>query len=267
MQMPSPPNAKWRVLIAFAFLFVFMIAASIGAWRLADLGRQQEQAATREGLAALRDATDTSGIEDALRQHPQNKFLQLTVMATRTADETNAAIEKLSDEIAPAGIPASINLGKAGRSDLDALRRDLKAAEANTATLMPRYAALLKAERDAVEKYALALRAEKDTVDGFLQSIDRRHAETTALLAKMLPARAEYYRAYEKCAAILASEFGTYRVENGQFVFPFQLSANRYNAAAGAMAAAAARLDELEQERKDLLKSQHERWTQFVNGK
>jgi len=72
---------------------------------------------------------------------------------------------KLSNEIEPPAISKNINLGTASRSDLEALRRDLKTAAANATALMPRYAALLKTERDKVEKYALSLRVEKkDTI-------------------------------------------------------------------------------------------------------
>jgi hypothetical protein len=265
--MPSDPNAKWRVPIAFFCLLVSMIVFFIGAYFVGDLQNLQVRVAARESQAALQGATDARQIEEALRQHPQNKFLQLIAMATKAADETNAAMEKLSNEIASPAVSKNPNLGAASRGDLEALRRDLKTAEANATALLPRYAALLKAEREMIEQYALSLHMEKDAVSGLWENIERRHAETTAFVAKMLPARADYYRAYEKCAAILVAEFGTYRVEKGQFVFPFQLSANRYNAAAGAMTAAAARVDELEQEQKSLLRSQQERWTQFVNGK
>jgi len=86
-------------------------------------------------------------------------------------------------------------------------------------------------------------------------------------MSRLLPARTEFYRAYDNYVAVLVREFGTYKIDNGQFVFPFQLAVNRYNAAAQAMTTAAARVDELERERKNLLTSQRERWTQLVSGK
>ncbi|MEA2917396.1 MAG: hypothetical protein QOJ15_9477, partial [Bradyrhizobium sp.] len=146
-------------------------------------------------------------------------------------------------------------------------RRDLKTAEANAATFMPRYIALFNAERDNVEKYALSLNVDKDTIRRFLDNIDKRHAQITAFTAKMLSARAEFYRAYENYVAVLAGEFGTYKVVNGQFIFPFQRTVNRYNDAAFAMTAATKRVAELEEERNGLQKSQQQRWEQFVNGK
>jgi hypothetical protein len=265
--MPSDPNAKTRVRIAFLLLFVFMIVFSVGAYYVADLGRLQERIAARESQAALQGTTDARQIDEALKQHPSNKFLQLIAMATRAADETSAATEKLSNEIEPPAIAKNINLGMASRSDLEALRRDLKTAAANATASMPRYVALLKTERDNVEKYALSLHVEKDTIGRVLDSLDKRHAEITAFTSRMLPARADFYRAYEDYVAILVDEFGTYKVVDGQFIFPFQRTVNRYNAAAHAMTAAVKRVADLEEERKILKKSQQERWQQFVNGK
>jgi hypothetical protein len=54
---------------------------------------------------------------------------------------------------------------------------------------------------------------------------------------------------------------------NGQFIFPFQRTVDRYNAAASAMTVASTRVAELEEERERLLKSQQQAWEQFVNGK
>jgi hypothetical protein len=115
-----------------------------------------------------------------------------------------AAAEELSAEIEPPTVSKASNLGAASRGDLEALRKDLKTAEANATTFMPRYIALLKTERDTVEKYALSLHAGKDTVGRFLANIDKRHAEITALTSRMLSARADFYRAYENYVAVLS---------------------------------------------------------------
>jgi hypothetical protein len=267
MKMPSDPKAKTRVRIAFLLLFVFMIVFSVGAYFVADLGNLQESIAARESQTALQGVTDPKQIDEALKQHPSNKFLQMIAMATRAANETNAAIEKLSNEVEPPAISKATNLGAASRSDLEALRRDLKTAEANATTFVPRYVALLKTERDNLERYALTLHAGKDAVGRFLDNIDRRHAETTAFASRMLLARAEFYRAYEKYVGVLVGEFGAYKVANGQFMFPLQRTAERYNVAANAMTAAAKRVAELEEERKTLMQSQLAGWEQFVNGK
>jgi hypothetical protein len=267
MQMPSDPNAKTRVRIAFLCLFVFVIVFAVGGYYVADLGKLQESIAARESQAALQGITDARQIDEALQQHPSNKLLQMMAMASKAANETNAATEKLLNEVEPAAISKEVNLGAASRSDLEALRRDLKTAEANATALMPRYVALLKAERDNVEKYALSLHVEKSAIGRVLDNFDKRHAEITSLTASLLSARAGFYRAYEKYVAVLFGEFGAYKVVDGQFIFPFQLTANRYNAAAETMTVAAKRVAELEQERNGLLKSQQEGWEQFVNGK
>jgi hypothetical protein len=263
MQMPSDPNAKWRVRIAFLSLFVVF---SAGAYFVVELGKLREGMAARERQTALQAATDAKPIGESLRQHPQNKFLLLIAMATKAADETDAALETLSNDIASPGIAKTIDFfGTASPSDLEALRRDLKAAEANATTSLPRYTALLKAERDNVEKYALA-HADKDTTARFLENIDRRHAEITALTSSMLSARADFYRAYENYVAFLVGEIGRFKVDKGQFLFPLQFTVNRYNVVAQAMTVAANRIAELDQEGKSLRTSQQERWTQFING-
>jgi hypothetical protein len=265
--VPSDRKARIRVWIAFACLFVVFVVLSIGATYLADLTRLQESVATRESQAALQGITEPAQIDEALRQHPSNQFLKMLAMAMRAADETRAAAEKLSGEVEQPAIPRDINLGAMSRGDLEALRRNLKTAEANAAAFMPRYAALLKTERDGIEKSALALHVEKETLGKLLDVIDKRHAEMTAFTSKMMAARAEFYRAYESYVAVIAGEFGSYRVVDGQFIFPFQRTVDRYNVAATAMMAATKRVVELEEERQSLLTSQQAAWVQFANGK
>jgi hypothetical protein len=99
--MPSDPNPNTRVRIAFLCLFVFMIVLSVGAYFVADLRKLQDSIAARESQTALQGITDPRQLDEALRQHPSNKFLQMMAMATRAADETSAATEKLSNEVEP----------------------------------------------------------------------------------------------------------------------------------------------------------------------
>lgn len=61
-----------------------------------------------------------------------------------------------------------------------------------------------------------------------------------------------------------AEEFGIYKVKDGQFVFPFQLTADNYNRAAAAMMAATKRIAELDDEMTALGPSQLNRWKAFV---
>jgi len=262
--MPSDPSGKARVRIAFLLLFVFIIVLSVGAYFVSDLSKLQDDIAAR---TALQGITHPGQIDEALAQHPSNKFLRLTVMAIKAANATDAATEKLSKEVEPPAISKVGNLGAASRGDLEALRRDLKTAETNATTFLPRYIALLKTERDGVEKSALSLRAGNETIGRLLDNIDKRHAEFSALVSRMLPARAELYRAYGDYVAVLIAESGAYKVVDGQFVFALQRTVDRYNVAARAMTVATRRVVELEEERKGLLKAQQEGWENFVSGR
>ena len=262
--MPSDPNPKTRIRIAFLLLFIVF---SVGAYFVSDLSKLQDGGAARDSRAALQGITSPAQIDEALAQHPQNKFLRLTAMAIRAANETSAAAEKLSSEVEPPAIRGIGNLGAASRDALETLRRDLKTAEANATTFLPRYIALLKAERDNVDKYALSLNAGKDTTGRFLDNIDKRHAEFAALTARMLSARAELYRAYGEYVAVLVTESGAYKVVDGQFLFPQQRTVDRYNVAARAMTVATRRVVELDEERRGLLRSQQEGWVPFASGK
>jgi hypothetical protein len=267
MKTPLDRHARTRTGIAFLLLLVFVVALSLGARFITDLGKLQESIATRESQTALRGITDPSQIDQELRRHPSNKILQLTATARKAALETGAASEKLLGEVEPPTLAKDINPGKASRGDLEALRRDLKTAEANATAFMPRYIVLMKTERDKVETYALALRLEKDIVARVLNAVDGRHAQLTALTSEMLSARSDYYRTYAGYVGVLIAEFGTYRVENGQLIFPLQRTVDRYSVAAHALTVAAKRQADLEQQRNALLQSQQEGWEQLVNGK
>jgi hypothetical protein len=268
MQMPTDPDAKWRVRLAFLSL---AIVFAVGIYFARDLGRLRDDMAGRESRLAPQGATDARQTNEVPSQPPkdksQDKSQRLLAMATNVAGETNAAMEKLSNEIAPPGIAKNIDFyAAASPGDLEALRRDLKTAETNATTFLPRYVALLKAERDSLEQYARA-NADNATVVRFLAGVDRRHADITDLTSRMLSARADYYRAYDNYVAFLAREYGAFKVDKGQFLFPLQYTFNRYNVVAGAMTAAATRVVELDREGKSLLTSQQERWTQSTNGK
>jgi hypothetical protein len=267
MQVPPNPKARWRVRLAFLCLFVVFVALSVGAWYIAGLARLAESHAARESRPAVQVIAAPSQIDEALRQHPSSKLLQMVAMAIKAADDTRAAADKLSSEVEQPPIPPGLNLAALSRPDLEALRRNLKTAEANANAFMPRYTALLKTERDAIEKYALSLHAEKETPAKLLEIIDKRQAELTAFTARMMSARAEFYRAYESLVAVIAGEAGAYKVADGQFVFQFQRTVDRYNIANHATAVAAKRVGELAEERKTLDKAQQVAWVQFISGK
>ena len=92
------------------------------------------------------------------------------------------------------------------------------------------------------------------------------HAEIMALVSRTSAARADYYRAYQNYVAVLIGEFGAYKFVGGQFIFPLQRTADRYNVAAQAMTSAAKPIADVEQERTALLQSQQARWLHFVKG-
>jgi hypothetical protein len=266
MPMPSGPKAKLRARIAFLCLFLAFVGLSIGAYYIGDLGRFLPGTAARETHSALQALGDTGRMGAAPGPHPANPFQQLLAMATRAADDADMASEKLSSEVERPAISGDINLGTASRAELETLRGNLKTAEANATAFMPRYAALLKTERDTVENDARALHVEKESAGRLLDQLDRRQAEMTALMARLMSARAEFYGAYENYVAVLAGEFGNYKVVDGQFIFPFQRSVDRYNVAGHAMTVAARSVAELEQERQNLKQSQQAAWLRFVNG-
>jgi len=265
-KIPSDSKGRRRIWLAFLLLFAVMIAGSVGAYFLADLGRLQDMMAAREGQAALRGITDASQIGEALKKTPSNKFLRVVAMATKAADDTDAALEKLSDDIEPAAIAKAGPPGTASRNDLEALRRDLKTAETNAVALIPRTSAVLKAERDSVENYAASLKMGKDARNRVLDQLDKRDVEITALAQRMSSVRADFYRAYQNYIGLLIGEFGAYKFTDGQFIFPLQRTADRYNVAAKAMTSATRPVADLDQERRTLLQSQRARWLQFVRG-
>ncbi len=250
--MPSNRKATTRIVVAFACLFVVFVALSYGAWYLSGLASHQDSVAARESQAALQGITEPAQITGALKQHPSSRLLQTLAMAMKAADATNAAAEKLAAEVEQPPIPRDINLGAMNREQLEAFRRNLKTAQANASAFMPRYTALLKGEREAIEKGALALNVDKETLDRLMETVDKRQAELTAFTAKMMAARAEFYRAYESYVGVIAGEFGTYKVVDGQFIFPLQRTVDRYNVAATAMSAATKRVVALEEERTEL---------------
>src|ERR1700686_1441979 len=109
--MPSGTNPKTRVAIAFLSLLLVMMALAAGTYWVGDRSSLHEKIAARESQAALQGITEPAQIDEALRQHPTNKFLQMTAMATRETNETDATSEKLLNEVEPtskskAGDPA-----------------------------------------------------------------------------------------------------------------------------------------------------------------
>jgi hypothetical protein len=262
--MSSNPFSSTRVRIAFLFLFVLL---GVGSYFAIDLSKFQQRISTQEDHEILQGIANPSQLEDALRQHPSNGILRLMAKATKAANDARSAIDRLSAQIEPAGLSKEINFGSASRNDLDAFRSNLKTAEANAAAFLPRYIAIFKAEHDQVESAARSLHVPKDIASRVLDGLTQRQAKAVNAISVILSARADYYRAYEKYVALLSSEFGSFNVVNGQFIFPLQRTVERYNAASEAMTAAARRVTDLETDMKKQNQPLPEEWTQLTGAK
>jgi hypothetical protein len=262
--MSSDPFSSTRVRIAFLSLFVM---AATAAYFVPGLSKLQQRMSTREGQATLQEITGPGQLEDALRQQPSNNILRLIATAAKAASDTRGAIDRLSAQIEPAGLSKEINFGSASRDDLEAFRRDLRTAEANAASFLPRYDAMFKAEHDQIASAAVSLHIPKDIANRGLDGLTQRHAKALNAISVSLSARADYYRAYEKYLALLSSEFGSFKVVDGQFIFPLQRTVERYNAAAQAMTSAAKRVNDLETDMKKQSQPLPEEWIQLTGAK
>ncbi|WGR97579.1 MULTISPECIES: hypothetical protein [unclassified Bradyrhizobium] len=244
-------------------LCAFTILGFSGLYVVGDLSRYQEAISKSEGHVAMRGVSNPEQLDQALKQHPSNVILKMIALASLDATEMDAAARRLLTGAEQKDLPKAIDLASS-RSDLDALLRDLKAAEGSIATFEPRYIALVNSKRDKLEGEARSLRVGNDTIRRFMSMVDAQHTEIIAVAAKLAAAHAEYYKAYDKCVTLLLREFGIYKVKDGQFVFPFQLTADNYNRAAAAMMAATKRIAELDDEMTALGPSQLNRWKAFV---
>ncbi|MCK1713058.1 MULTISPECIES: hypothetical protein [unclassified Bradyrhizobium] len=266
MEAQSDHNAGpgRRAVVVLLLVFLILTICFGAMYYAGDLSRLQRDISAQETHSVLRDVADPEQLDQAVKLHPSNKLLRLLALASKDANEIDAAAQRLLNELEPKPLPNLGALGTLSRSDLDGLRRDLKSAESNAASVAPRYAAQIKTTRDQAEKDARSLGVGDDRLSGFMAIIDEQHGAWIALTSKMLAARGDYYNAYQKCVALLLRDFGIYKVTNGQLVFPFQSTADGYNRAATAITAAAERAAELDGERKTLRQSQLNRSKAFV---
>jgi hypothetical protein len=230
-----------------------------------DLAKFQTVDSATESQTALRGVNDPEQLDRVLKQHPSNIMLKMVALANKDAVEIDTAARGLLNDAKPRDFLKAIDLSAYSRNDLDALRRDLKTAQSNAATVTPRYVALINDARAKLETDARSLNVEDGTVSEFMTIIDEQHAEMIKLASSVLAARVEYYSAYERCVAILVREFGIYKVTNGQVVFPSRATAESYNRTAAAMDAATKHIAELEDERTTLRRSLLTRWKSFVD--
>ena len=240
--------------------------AAAAVYFVPDLGKLQQRMSSRE-QAALPAITSPSQLDDALRQRPSDRILRMVAAAAKAANDTRGAIDRLSAQIEPSGLSKEINFGSVSRGDLDAFRRDLKAAEANATAFLPRYNAIFKAEHDQVESAALSLHVPAEIASRGLDGLTQRQAKTLNAISLTLSARADYYRTYDKYIAFLSSELGSFKIVDGQFIFPLPRTVERYNAAAQAMTSAARRVTDLETDMKKQKQPLPEEWTQLTGAK
>jgi hypothetical protein len=259
------PDRKSKAL-AILLSCVIAIVCFGTLYFIGDLARFQDANVVEENQAALRDLKDPEQLDQLLKQYPSNRILKLIALANRDSIEIDDAALGLLREVDPGELTKRINNGFSSRGDVDALGRDLKAAEDNAAGLPSRYDALIKAVRVRIEHDAGALKGRTTDFAKFMAMIDAEHAGMKALMAKISAARLDYFRAYGKCVALLALEFGSYKVVNGQFIFRLQPEADSYNEAAAVTATAAKRLVDLEEERTALRQSQFDRWKNWAGG-
>jgi hypothetical protein len=245
------------VISIFGALAVICLAA---IYYLGDLGNILETMSAKEISAAFRDVRDPDQFEQVLKQHPSSKIAKLITLARQNTIDLDTAARKLLAEAEPKSLPKLIDAATASREDLDALRQRLKGAQASAAAVPSRYAAQAAIDHDKLAREARGLNADDDTLSRFIALLDEQTKERVALVNGIGAASADYYGGYEKCVVLLITETGRYKVANGQFVFPFQSTANSYNAAATGMAAATQRLAALEDERVKLQQSQMNRW-------
>lgn len=252
------------ILIGFLTLLVLLtVAASLRI----DLSKFQHPGLSSEAQAMLRGISSPAELDSALKQHPTNNVLQLMAKATGAAANTKAAIDQLSAQIEPARLSKEPNFGSASRDEIEAFRRDLETAAANASAFPPRYAAILKDEREQIKSATLSLHVPREIADQLLQGVTRRQARTLSDISSILSARADYYRAYDKYVAFLSGEQGSFKIVAGQFVFPDQSTVERYNAASQAMTSAGRRVNELETEMKKQEQPLPEEWIPLTGGR
>jgi Na+-transporting methylmalonyl-CoA/oxaloacetate decarboxylase gamma subunit len=261
---PQPPpqtdtevQRPWLIVVMLSTLGAIVIFLAILALATNNIGRLSDSFTTIEGDTAVKNAA--GDLETALKTTASNILLRLLDMAFETGTETTRAVEQLHNEIEPPGLAKELDYASASRSEIEAYKGDLESAETKAIEALPRYIALLKEERGRLEKSAKELGADDEIIRNFLQVIDRRHAHFTNFNSQMMQARAQLYRSYGDILDILIAEFGKYTVQpNGQLIFLTRGVAESYNAATSKAMAAAERVAELDERRKQLRQTQLE---------
>jgi hypothetical protein len=256
----------WRRAPRYASA-AFVLAIATFSVVIGNWSRLSNGIVTYQMKAALKGITDPKEIEKVAEQNPSNAMLQVTGMVFKAAQEALAAFEKQDEGIKPPALDQPPNYATASRSELEAYRRDLKIAEDNASSIMPRIDLILKEEREKVQNFARSLRLEERLIRDFLEGIDHRHAQGTSFSSRMMSARAELYRALGDQLSTLIAQYGAFEGGHGrQIVFSDQSALERFNSAGSAASAVAKRIAELEIEGKKLQQMQQEAFERFVRG-
>ena len=246
--------------LAIVLASVIAIVCFGTLYYVGDLSRFQRAEVAQESEAALRDLAAPDQLDQLVKRYPSSTIVRLVALAKRDAAEIDDAARGLLRQADPADLWARMDKAASSRANLEALGRDLKAAEDNAASLEARYAPLAKAVHDKIERDATALEGRTDRLTKFMAIVDAQHAGMKDTIARTSAARLDYLRAYEKCVALLASEFDSIKSVNGQFMFRTTVQADSYNKAAAAMASSAKRMTELDTEQAASRSAQFEAW-------
>ena len=122
------PDRKSKAL-AIVLVCIIAIVCFGTLYFVGDLARFQEGADLREGQTALRDLKGPEQLDQLLKRYPANGMLKLVALADKDSMEIDAAALGLLRETDPGELSERINKGLSSRSNLEALGRELKAAE------------------------------------------------------------------------------------------------------------------------------------------
>jgi len=236
-------------------------------YSLGDLSRYQRAEIAQESEAALRDLNAPEQVDQLVKRYPSSPVLKLVALARRDAAEIDDAARGLLGQAEPGELWKRMEKATSSRGDLEALGRDLKGAEDNAASLGARFAPLGKTVHDKIERDAVLVEGRTDRFTTFMAIVDAQHAGMKDTIAKISAARLDYLRAYENCVAVLAREFDTIKVVNGQFIFALQPQADSYNKAAAAMASSAKRMSDLDAAQTALRSAQFEAWKKLAQDR
>jgi hypothetical protein len=259
------PDGRSKAL-AIVLACVIAIVCFGTLYYVGDLSRFQRAEIAQESEAALRDLNAPEQLDELVKRYPSSGVLKLVALARRDAIEIEDAARGLLGQADPGELWKRMDKAASSRANLEALGRDLKAAEDNAASLEARYTALVKVVHDKMRRDATVLEGQTDRLTKFMAIVDAQHAGMKDAMAKISAARLDYLRAYENCVAVLAKEFDTIKVVNGQFIFSLQPQADSYNKAAATMASSAKRLSELDTQQAALRSSQFEAWKKLAGG-